>query len=160
MANILERIVERKHFSFIDGEGVSWQEAIKLSLLPLVADGSVSADFHTQIVSCIEKYGPYVVFEHNVAMPHTQENATGAYKTGVGFMVSKQLIDFGVDEDGEEKKANLFFSLSSANPSEHIDNIEQLSAIFMNEPLLDALSAAKTPEDILAAVKQFPCEEE
>ena len=160
MAYILEKIVEKKHFSFIDGEGVSWQEAIKLSLKPLVADGSVSEDFHEQIVSCIEKYGPYVVFEHNVAMPHTQENATGAYKTAVGFMVSKKLIDFGADEDGEEKKANLFFSLSSANPSEHIDNIEQLSAIFMNEPLLDALAAAENAEDILAAVKNFPCEEE
>ncbi len=157
--SVLQTIVEKKHYTFIDGEGVTWQDAIRQSLLPLQADGSVSEDFYKQIVSCIEKYGPYVVFEHNVAMPHTTENAEGAFKSGVGFLVSNKLIDFGKDEDGEEKKANLFFTLSSANPSEHIDNIEQLSAIFMNEPLLDALTLARTPEDILEAEKKFPCEE-
>ena len=93
-------------------------------------------------------------------MPHTTENATGAYKTGVGFMVSEKMIDFGVDEDGEKKEANLFFTLSSTNPDEHMNNIQQLSAIFMNDDLLDALAAARTPEDILEAEKKYPCEED
>lgn len=159
MASVLETIVEKKHYRFIDGEGVTWQEAIRLSAESLVEDGSVDADYYKQIIACIEKYGPYVVFEHNVAMPHTQENAEGAHKTGIGFMVSKKLIDFGTDEDGEKKEANLFFTLSSTNPDEHMDNIQQLSNIFMNDDLLDALQKAETPEDILKADKEFPCEE-
>jgi PTS system ascorbate-specific IIA component len=138
---------------------VTWQEAIRLSAESLVADGSVDADYYKQIVACVEKYGPYVVFEHNVAMPHTQENAEGAHKTGIGFMVSEKMIDFGEDEDGEKKEANLFFTLSSTNPDEHMNNIQQLSAIFMNDDLLDALAAARTPEEILEAEKKYPCEE-
>lgn len=160
MASVLQTIVEKKHYKFIDGAGVTWQEAVKLSCESLVADGSVAEDYYKQINACIEKYGPYVVFEHNIAMPHTQENATGAFKTGIGFMVSKNLIDFGTDEDGEKKEANLFFTLSSTNPDEHLDNIQQLSMIFMNDDLIDALAAAETPEDILEAEKKFPCEEE
>lgn len=160
MASVLQKIVEQKHYRFIDGEGVTWQEAVRLSAESLVADGTVSEDYYKQIVACIEKYGPYVVFDHNVAMPHTQENAEGAYRTGIGFMVSEKLIDFGVDEDGEKKEANLFFTLSAANPDEHLDNIAQLMNIFMNEDLLDALARARTPEDILAAEAQYPCEEE
>lgn len=160
MASVLQKIVEQKHYRFIDGEGVTWQEAVRLSAESLVADGTVSADYYKQIVACIEKYGPYVVFDHNVAMPHTQENADGAYKTGIGFMVSEKLIDFGVDEDGEKKEANLFFTLSAANPDEHLDNIAQLTNIFMNDDLLDALALARTPEDILAAEAKYPCEEE
>ena len=93
-------------------------------------------------------------------MPHTTENAEGAYKTGIGFMVSEKMIDFGEDEDGEKKEANLFFTLSSANPEEHMNNIQQLSSIFMNDDLLDALAAARTPEDILAAEEKYPCEDE
>lgn len=69
------------------------------------------------------------------------------------------MIDFGEDEDGEKKEANLFFTLSSTNPDEHMSNIQQLSEIFMNEPLLDALAAARTPEAILKAEKDYPCEE-
>jgi len=159
MASVLQTIVEKKHYRFIDGEGVTWQEAVRLSAESLVEDGSVAPDYYKQIVACIEKYGPYVVFDHNVAMPHTTENATGAFATGVGFMVSKKLIDFGKDEDGEEKKANLFFTLSAVNAEEHMNNISQLSEIFMNDDLLDALQKAETPEDILQAEKDFPCEE-
>jgi PTS system ascorbate-specific IIA component len=41
-----------------------------------------------------------------------------------------------------------------------MNNIQQLSAIFMNDPLLDALAAARTPEDILEAEAKYPCEED
>ena len=67
MSSVFKDIVEKKHYRFIDGEGVTWQEAVRLSAEPLVADGTVSEDYYKQIVACIEKYGPYVVFDHNVA---------------------------------------------------------------------------------------------
>ncbi len=157
---VLEKIVEAGNYSFIDGEGVTWQEAVRLSTLPMIKSGTVTEDYYKQIVDCIEKYGPYVVFEHNIAMPHTQENATGALKTGIGFMASKKMIDFGEDEDGEKKEANVFFTLSAANSNEHLENIQQLMGIFMNEPLIDALAEAESPEDILEAAKKYPCEED
>lgn len=160
MSTVLQTIVEKKHYRFIDGEGVTWQDAVRISAESLVDDGTVDADYYKQIVACIEKYGPYVVFDHNIAMPHTQENAQGAHATGIGFMVSEKMIDFGTDEDGEKKEANVFFTLSSTNPDEHMNNIMQLSAIFMNDDLIDALAAARTPEDILEAEKKYPCEED
>ena len=160
MGTVLQDIVEKKHYLFIDGEGVTWQEAVRLSALSLVADGSVSENYYKQIVECIEKYGPYVVFDHNVAMPHSTEGAEGAFVTGIGFMVSDKMIDFGEDEDGEKKEANLFFTLCAANPDEHMNNIAQLANIFMNDDLLDALAKARTPEEILQAEKDFPCEED
>ncbi|MCD8189109.1 MAG: PTS sugar transporter subunit IIA [Clostridiales bacterium] len=158
MATVLQTIVEKKHYKFID-EPVTWQEAVRLSAESLVADGSVDADYYQQIVDCITKYGPYVVFDHYVAMPHSQENAAGVHKTGIGFMVSKQLVDFGEDEDGEKKEAKLFFTLAACNPDEHLNNIQQLMGVFTNEELLDALMEANTPEDILAAEAKYPCEE-
>ena len=160
MSTVLQDIVAKKHYKFIDGAGLTWQEAVKISTESLIADGSVSEDFYKQIIACIEKYGPYMVFEHNVAMPHTTENAEGVYKTGIGFMVCKNLIDFGTDEDGEKKEANLFFTLCAENPDEHMNNIQQLANIFQNEDLLDALAKAETSEDILEAEKKYPCEED
>ena len=58
MSNVLERIIERKHYSFINGQGISWQEAVRLSALPLVEEGSVDKDYYKQIVACIEKHRP------------------------------------------------------------------------------------------------------
>ena len=155
---ILQKIVERGHYKFVDRVD-SWQEAVKLSCESLAATGYVSDNYYQQIVDCIEKYGPYVVFEHYVAMPHSQEGAEGANQTAVGFMRVKEDVDFGKDEDGEDKIARLFFTLAAANPDEHLDNINQLMNIFCNEELLDALMAAETPEDILQAEKDFPPED-
>ena len=157
--SILQKIVARGHYRFADKVD-SWQEAVRLSAESLVETGYVSENYYQQIVDCITKYGPYVVFEHYVAMPHSQEGAEGAYKTGVGFLRVKEDVDFGKDEDGEQKIARLFFTLAAKDPNEHLDNMQQLMAIFTNEPLLDALMAANTPEDILKAEADFPPEDE
>ncbi len=156
---ILQKIVERGHYKFVDSVS-NWQEAVKLSCESLAATGYVSDNYYQQIVDCIEKYGPYVVFEHYVAMPHSQEGAEGANKTAVGFMRVKEDVDFGKDEDGEDKIARLFFTLAAKDPNEHLDNMQQLMQIFTNEPLLDALMEANTPEDILKAEADNPPEEE
>ncbi len=158
MASVLQKIVERGHYKFVDSVD-SWQEAVKLSTESLVKTGYCEPDYYDQIVKCVEKYGPYVVFDHYVAMPHSQEGASGVHKTSVGFMRVKQDVDFGVDEDGERKIARLLFTLASCNPDEHLENIQSLMTVFTNEPLLDALMEANTPEDILAAEAKYPCEE-
>ena len=157
--SILKKIVERGHYMFVDRVD-SWQEGVKLSAESLVKTGYVSENYYQQIVDCIEKYGPYVVFDHLIAMPHSQEGAEGAIKTGVGFLRVKEDVDFGKDEDGEQKIARLFFTLAAKDPSEHIDNIQQLMNVFCNDELIDALLEANTPEDILAAEIKYPCEEE
>ena len=156
---ILQKIVERGHYKFADSVE-SWQEGVRLSTESLARTGYVSENYYQQIVDCIEKYGPYVVFEHYVAMPHSQEGAEGANQTAVGFMRVKEDVDFGVDEDGEQKIARLFFTLAAKDPNEHLDNMQQLMTIFTNEPLLDALMEANTPEDILAAEAKYPPEED
>ncbi len=158
MSSILRKIVERGHYKFVDHVD-SWQEAVKLSTDTLVESGYCDADYYEQIVQCIEKYGPYVVFEHYVAMPHSQEGVTGVHKTSVGFMRVKDEVSFGPDEEGEEKVAKLFFTIASCNPTEHLANIQSLMSVFMNEPLLDALIAADTPEDILAAEQRYYTED-
>ena len=156
---ILQKIVERGHYKFVDRVD-SWQDAVRLSCESLAETGFVSPDYYKQIVDCIEKYGPYVVFDHYVAMPHSQEGAEGANQTAVGFMRVKEDVDFGVDEDGEQKIARLFFTLAAKDPNEHLDNMQQLMSIFTNEPLLDALMEANTPEDILAAEAKYPPEDD
>jgi PTS system ascorbate-specific IIA component len=156
---VLQRIVERGHFRFVDSVD-SWEEAVRLCCEPLVETGYTAPDYYKQIVDCVKKYGPYMVFDHYVAMPHSQKDAKGAYKTAVGLMVVKNMVDFGTDADGEKKEAKLFFPLVAVNPEEHLENMQQLMEIFMNEPLLDALMEAESGEDILKAEAEHPMEED
>lgn len=155
MTELIEKIVERKHYMFVNHIN-SWQKAVELSTKPLVDTGYVTPDYYKQIVECITKYGPYVVFEHGVAMPHTTENAEGVKKTGVSFMRVKDPVSFGKDEDGNEKTATLFFTLAAENPEEHLANMFSLCSIFTNENLLDSLGACSSGEEILEADEKNP----
>jgi PTS system ascorbate-specific IIA component len=155
MATILDKIVERNHFQFANNFD-TWQEAVKVSTQPLIDTGYVTEDYYKQIVDCIEKYGPYVVFDHEVAMPHTTENATGVLKTSVGFMAVKEPVYFGKDADGNDKYARLFFTLASENSDEHMANIQDLVSVFTNEELLDALLECQSGQDILDAQEKYP----
>ena len=129
MSKILEKIIEKKHFAFLHDQDLSWQEAVRLSTLPLVEDGSVSRDYYKQI-------------------------AEGAYKTAVGLLICDHKIDFGTDEDGEKKEANLLFTLSAVNMDEHMENIASLMDVFMNDALIDALATCRREEELVNVIKK------
>ncbi|MCC8128682.1 MAG: PTS sugar transporter subunit IIA [Clostridiales bacterium] len=159
MAEILRQIAEGGLCRFVD-RVPSWQEAVRLGAEPLAEQGYVDVGYSEQIIACIQRYGPYMVFDHGVAMPHAQEEPSFVHRTGVSLLRLREAVDFGPGAEGTPKTARLLFTLAACGPEEHLDCIRDLAHIFLNEPLLDALMAADTPEDILAAAKQYPLEGE
>lgn len=149
---MLKEFVETKHFKFAE-EARDWKEAIRMSCEPLEADGTVEANYKEDIIKCVEKYGPYIVITPNVAMPHSQEGAEGVNKTAISFMRLEKPVSF---EPGDpEKDAQLFFTLASCNPDQHLDNMSRLSEMLMNEDLIEALAKVSTPEDLLELQEKF-----
>lgn len=51
--------------------------------------------------------------------------------------------------------AQLFFTLASCNPEQHLDNMSRLSEMLMNEDLVEELAQAKTPEDLLKLEEKY-----
>lgn len=149
---MLREFVEKKHYFFAE-EAPDWKEAIRMSCKSLEADGTVEANYKEDIIACVEKHGPYIVIMPNVAMPHSQENAVGVNKTAIGFMKLDKPVSF--DPEDPEKDAQLFFTLASCNPEQHLDNMMKLSEMLMNEDVVKALAAAKTPEDLLKIQEQY-----
>jgi len=143
---MLKEFVELKHYKFAE-EASDWQEAIRMSCESLEADHTVESNYKEDIIECVKKYGPYIVIMPNVAMPHSQEFARGVNKTAIAFMKLKKPVSF---EPGDpEKDAQLFFTLASCNPDQHLENMTKLSELLMNEAALEALLHAETPEDLL-----------
>ena len=89
----------------------------------------------------------------NIAMPHSQEGAEGVHKTSIGFMKLDKPVSF--DPEDPEKDAQLFFTLASCNPEQHMNNMVRLSELLMNEEVVAALLKAETPEDLLEIQKQY-----
>ena len=113
----------------------------------------MEADYKDQIISCVEKYGPYIVIMPDVAMPHCQEGARGVHKTTIGFMKLEKPVSF--EEGDPEKDARLFFTLASCNSDQHLENMTKLSEVLMNEDVVKELLEAKGPEDLLRIQEKY-----
>ena len=61
-----------------------------MSCESLEADGTIEANYKEDIISCVEKYGPYIVLMPNIAMPHSQEGAEGVHKDQYWFYEAGQ----------------------------------------------------------------------
>ncbi len=150
--DMLREFVEKKHYLFAE-EAKDWEEAILMSCKSLEADGTVESNYGHDIVECVRKYGPYIVIMPNVAMPHSQEGANGVNKTAIGFMKLNKPVSF--DPNDPEKDAQLFFTLASCNPEQHLNNMMKLSEMLMNEELVAELLKAQGPEDLLKLQEKY-----
>lgn len=149
---MLKDFVEMKHYKFAE-EAKSWQDAIRMSCEPLEADGTVEANYKEDIIECVEKHGPYIVIMPMVAMPHSQVCAVGVNKTAISFMKLNKPVSF--DPEDPEKDAQLFFTLASCNPEQHLNNMIKLSDLLMNEEVITALLEANTETDLLDIDKKY-----
>lgn len=143
---MLKELIAKKHFKFSEG-APDWRSAIRMSCECLEADGTVEANYKEDIIACVEKHGPYIVIMPNVAMPHAQEGARGVNKTAVAFMKLANPVSF--EEGNPEKDAQLFFTLASCNPEEHLENMTKLSELLMNDKAVESLTKANTVEELL-----------
>lgn len=149
---MLKEFVNQKHCLFVD-EINTWQEAIKLSCKCLEADGTVEESYADLIIDCVNKYGPYIVLMPNVAMPHSTENAEGVNKTAISFMKVNKPVSF--DENDSTKDAQLFFTLAACDGNQHLSNMQKLCELLSNEELVNELSKANSPEDLLALDSKY-----
>ena len=142
----LRKLVENRRVCFHDHFD-TWEEAVTASCQPLMDDGSIEQSYVDSVISCVKKYGPYIVFTPNVAMPHSQEGAVGVNKTAVSFMRLRNKVSF--DPGNPEKDAAIFFVLASRNHDEHMENMENLAALLLEPGMIEKLMAAESEADLL-----------
>ena len=143
---LLKEIYDQKHYCFAKGP-FTWQDSIRESVKPLVADGTADAIYAEEIIQCVEKHGPYIIIVPGVAMPHSTENAQGAHKTAISFMKVDQPVHFA--EDDPEKDATIFFTLCATDPQAHLANMQRLASVLMDESVVEKLKNIEKPEDLL-----------
>jgi PTS system ascorbate-specific IIA component len=149
---MLKEFVDNKHCKFAQ-RAESWQDAIRMSCEVLEADGTVDENYKEDIVKCVTEYGPYIVIMPNVAMPHSQEYAEGVHKTSIAFMKLEEPVSF--EEGNPDLDAKLFFTLASCNSEQHLNNMQRLSELMMQEDLMTELLEAKSEEDLLKLWEKY-----
>ncbi len=143
----LKELVKKNRVCFHDRFD-TWEEAVAASCQPLLNDGSIEQAYVDSVITCVKKYGPYIVFTPNVAMPHSQEGAVGVNQTAVSFMKVREKVHF--QKENPEKDAVLFFVLASKNHEEHMKNMEKLAEMLLTENIIEELIKVENKEDLMA----------
>ena len=91
-------------------------------------------------------------FENGAAIPHPRQGHPDIAKELVAvFGRSTRGIDF---EALDEKPVHLLFLLCAPTDSEHLRALAKLSRFLKKEPVRKRLLEVKTPEDVMAVIKE------
>lgn len=150
---MLQYFLDNGLVRYSEKEVSNWQEAIRESCVTLIEKEMVDETYVEEIIQCVKTHGPYIVIVPNVAMPHSSEESSGVFGTGISFTKMKNEVIF--DSPEEEKKASLFFTLAAKNAEEHMENIQNLSELLMTEGIIEDLMATKNLDDYKKLVKTY-----
>ncbi|WNZ91508.1 PTS sugar transporter subunit IIA [Streptococcus iniae] len=142
--------------AFIDNDSIrlglsatTWQEAVKLSVDPLIESGAVKEEYYDAIIESTEEYGPYYILMPGMAMPHARPEA-GVQKDAFSLITLKEPVTFS---DG--KQAQVLLALAATSSAIHASvAIPQIIALFELENAIERLATCQTKEDVLAMVDE------
>lgn len=124
-------------------EAADWKQAIRMAIQPLVEDGYAESRYISAIYDSVKKNGDYFILAPGFALPHTRPEE-GCLKTGLSLVKLKKPVTFS---GGEEVR--VLVGLCAADASEHIDMLEELADILMDEEKLAQLFQAERPEEFM-----------
>ena len=126
-----------------------WQEAVKLSVDPLIESGAVLPEYYDAIIASTKEHGPYYILTPGMAMPHARPEA-GVQRDAFSLITLTEPVTF---TDGKE--VSVLLTLAATSSAIHASvAIPQIIALFELDSAIDRLLACKTPEDVLALVDE------
>ncbi len=127
----------------------NWQDAIRISVLPLEQGGYVESRYKDGIIENIEKLGPYIIIADHIALPHARPEQ-GAIDTQIGITLFRQDIEF----DSREAVARLFVTLAAKDSNSHLDALVQISDLLSDE---DEVEKILESPDVQTLYQYFEC---
>lgn len=142
--------IDRALIDVIHEECDDWQRAIQITTKYLEENGYVTSSYASAIIASTKLNGPYYVLCPGVAMPHARPEQ-GAIKTGIGIHVFTHPVDFQSDLG----PASVLLTLSAIDSDTHIQLIQSLSEMLVDENNIDKLANATSKEDVIDIIKTY-----
>lgn len=139
-------LLTKEYIQQTKGKDMSWQDAITLSAKPLLAKKIISNDYVNNVITVCREKGPYmnigsqIVLAHARPLPSTKQACLALLQTTEEIF----LIN-------DKHPARFWFFLATPDATSHVDILQQLTAILIDDSKLQQLLAAKSV-DALANV--------
>lgn len=127
----------------------TWQEAVHLSVEPLIESGAVTEQYYDNIIASTEEYGPYYILMPGMAMPHAKAGE-GVNRDSFSLITLTKPVTFS---DGKE--VSVLLTLAATSSAIHTSvAIPQIVALFELDNAIERLVACQSPEEVLAMVEE------
>ncbi|MEZ8858582.1 PTS sugar transporter subunit IIA [Vibrio sp. 10N.247.311.51] len=147
---MLYDLIDHDLIDVINHSEYKWEDAVKETTRYLQDKGYVTDNYADAIIQSTHDNGPYYVLCPGIAMPHARPEA-GVLKTGLGIHVFSNPVDFG----SEMGPANVLLTLAAKDSDTHIEVIQALSEMLVDEENIAKLAASSSKADVLEIIKSY-----
>jgi PTS system ascorbate-specific IIA component len=128
----------------LDQDAQDWKEAIRLAGKGLEDSGFTTAAYTEDMITTVEKMGPYIVIAPGLALAHSRPSAAVLH-TGLSWVRLNTPIPFG---NKANDPVSLVIGLAGKDEEEHLQVMSAIAKALSNPATKDSLQTAKTPEEI------------
>lgn len=138
----MKNLLQKKNCYLID-HVADWKEAIHVACEPLIEQNYCTSEYEDAIFASTEKFGPYYVLCENLALIHAS-NERGVNATQMAVTLLHKPVKF--KPDGFDVR--VLVTLVAKDSESHMEGIQGVSNIFMDEQKVHKILNAKNAEEI------------
>lgn len=124
-------------------EVTDWQEAVQVSINPLIEGGYVEPRYVDGVIENTAKYGPYYVLAPDLALIHARAEQ-GVISRQLAVTLLRKPIRFS--DTGYDVR--LLIALAAEDPQSHTQCLKRLAAIFGDEEMMARIVEAQSCEEL------------
>lgn len=117
----------------------SWEDAIKISAQPLLANGDITEEYITAMIENVIENGSYICVAPNIALPHARSER-GAVRTAVAVTKLQTPVMFP-----DDKSVSILVTLSAQDKNEHSEALALLSDFFIDDDYVEEVMNTSDP---------------
>lgn len=119
-----------------------YKEAIKITCDILQKRDSINDSYYEAILNKIDEFGAYFCIAPKIAMPHARPE-DGALKTDLCLLKLNKPVDF------LGKEVSLFFTLSAVDSSSHLEIMQKVAKVCMDQNKLNTILNLNNEKEIM-----------
>lgn len=128
-----------------------WQQAIRLSAVPLLEKDIISPDYIQAIYQLHKDIGPYYVLAPGLAMPHARPEA-GVNKMGLSMLVVKNGVNF---HSADNDPVYVITLLAAPDNNSHLDMLTALADLFSEHEDMQKIFHAQDKHEVEEIINKY-----
>ena len=133
----------------VHAHAADWRETIEIAGSLFEKTGRCDHSYTEAMIASVEKFGPYMVLEEGIAMPHAQSQ-DNVSEQGVCVVTLDEGVAFG-NEDFDP--VWVLVGICAPDPTAHLGCLKELSRMFEIDDVVEKLRACATADEVLAFMR-------